>query len=60
MTSANAGAANLSAGRPGRGQQMVAKRRRSIKILVGLYYAQMFLGLAAGFTLPWLRYWGFF
>jgi hypothetical protein len=31
---------------------------RTIKILAGLYFAQMFLGLATGFTLPWLRYWG--
>ena len=30
----------------------------AIKILVCLYFAQMFLGLATGLTLPWLRYWG--
>ena len=28
------------------------------KILVGLYFAQMILGLATGFALPWLRCWG--
>ena len=31
---------------------------RAIKILVGLYFVQMLLGLAAGFSLPLLRYWG--
>jgi hypothetical protein len=31
---------------------------RTIKILIGFYFTQMFLGLAIGFTLPWLRYWG--
>ena len=33
---------------------------RATKFLLGLYYAQMFLGIATGFTLPWLRYWGVF
>jgi hypothetical protein len=29
-----------------------------IKFLVRLYIIQMFLGLAAGFSAPWLHYWG--
>jgi hypothetical protein len=29
------------------------------KILLGLYFFQMLLGLATGFAVPWLHYWGF-